>query len=700
MAVSQILQKPCDPARGLGSALGVALGSGLGHISSTSSAVASCKTLLQQQLQAAVGGSGTTPTSCTTGKSGSRKHHLLSGSHSTTARGSSRKIAPSASPRASPRASPPPGLPPSLAPPSLQDHGVVGSSTADGLLAHTLGLGKGSICMDGRRANKPLMEKRRRARINQSLAVLKTLILDSAKLEQQNTKHSKLEKADILELTVRHLQRQKTLNSSVVDKYRAGFQECAREVTRFLDTPELLLGPAALSLTGSQSPNAATSTSGLIDPGARKRLLRHLEACAAELDLDFGHAAAKMAAQGGPGSSQMAAHLAALTASMASPPSSPGGEGVDDSRLKTEEECDAARPDSSTVSTGDENNNGGLNGAAVGPGEPADGGLTLGSLLALPSGAPGGLGAHKRTRYPSTGSGTESTASPSPTTLPTDLAESLAAAAASASGLPPAAGLPPAVTAAVTLGPGQAGPNNPLLSIVQVVPSRLPDGQVVFLLPSHYVQLAAAAAAGGQASYLEEAKARDTSVIKEATPQIRESVLTRTDTVKETLEETPKDMIKSEPPPSPPPVHRGKLRHHRKAALLAQHEPEDLVVNKNPSTPPRTPSDCSPLTNGLPEIKTEIKEEAKEEQDKDDKNEDETDTPLDFTTGERKLRDGTAAPAQPRTPRTLKREASSPMAMARDVRLKVPRPWTRPEGAADGEDHPVYDDDGNVWRPW
>jgi hypothetical protein len=29
----------------------------------------------------------------------------------------------------------------------------------------------------------------------------------------------------------------------------------------------------------------------------------------------------------------------------------------------------------------------------------------------------------------------------------------------------------------------------------QVIPSRLPDGQVVFLLPSHYVQLAAAAAA-------------------------------------------------------------------------------------------------------------------------------------------------------------------------------------------------------------
>lgn len=99
------------------------------------------------------------------------------------------------------------------------------------------------------------MEKRRRARINQSLALLKTLILDSTRTEvsyfvffcdfifniiictfffffMQNTKHSKLEKADILELTVRHLQRQKVLSSDVRDKYRAGFQECAREVRK------------------------------------------------------------------------------------------------------------------------------------------------------------------------------------------------------------------------------------------------------------------------------------------------------------------------------------------------------------------------------------------------------------------------------------------------------------------------------------
>ncbi|XP_034254264.1 transcription factor HES-1-like [Thrips palmi] len=430
--------------------------------------------------------------------------------------------------------------------------------------------------MDGRRANKPLMEKRRRARINQSLAVLKTLILDSAKLEQ-NTKHSKLEKADILELTVRHLQRQKTLNSSEVDKYRAGFQECAREVTRFLDTPELLLGPAALSLTGSQSPPSASSTSGLIDPGARKRLLRHLEACAAELDLDFGHAAAKMAAQGGPGSSQMAAHLAAITASMA----------------------------------------------------------------------------------------------------------------AAAAGLPPNA-MPPAVTAAVTLGPGQAGPNNPLLSIVQVVPSRLPDGQVVFLLPSHYVQLAAAAAAGGQAPFLDAdigAKAQDAAVISAGSEagQVRDTVVKEPmrEPAREGGSDTSKDTspaaVKAEPPPSPPPVHRGKLRHHRKASV--QHEPEDLVVAKAPTTPP--------ATNGV-DVKVEIKEEIKEEEEARSL----PDAPLDFTTGERKLRDD-----DPR-PRPVKREAPEDTAV--DARIKMPRPWTRPEGSADGEGegHPVYDDDGNVWRPW
>uniref|UniRef100_A0A8C7WXJ7 BHLH domain-containing protein n=1 Tax=Oryzias sinensis TaxID=183150 RepID=A0A8C7WXJ7_9TELE len=52
-----------------------------------------------------------------------------------------------------------------------------------------------------RLSSKPIMEKRRRARINESLAQLKSLILDA--LKKDSCRHSKLEKADILEMTAK-----------------------------------------------------------------------------------------------------------------------------------------------------------------------------------------------------------------------------------------------------------------------------------------------------------------------------------------------------------------------------------------------------------------------------------------------------------------------------------------------------------------
>lgn len=113
------------------------------------------------------------------------------------------------------------------------------------------------------------MEKRRRARINQSLAALKTLILDSAKAD--NTKHSKLEKADILELTVRHFQRHRSLDVKGVNQYKAGYSDCVREVQRYLETPD-----------------AQTMT--VIDSGIRQRMLRHLDNCVAEVDVDIRQA--------------------------------------------------------------------------------------------------------------------------------------------------------------------------------------------------------------------------------------------------------------------------------------------------------------------------------------------------------------------------------------------------------------------------
>ncbi|XP_053677696.1 protein hairy [Anopheles nili] len=110
---------------------------------------------------------------------------------------------------------------------------------------------------DNRRSNKPIMEKRRRARINNCLNELKTLILDAMKKDP--ARHSKLEKADILEMTVKHLenlQRQQSAMSqatdpSVVNKFKAGFNECAQEVGRF---PEM-------------------------DPHVKRRLLQHLSNC-------------------------------------------------------------------------------------------------------------------------------------------------------------------------------------------------------------------------------------------------------------------------------------------------------------------------------------------------------------------------------------------------------------------------------------
>ncbi|XP_017858868.1 PREDICTED: ras-interacting protein RIP3 isoform X1 [Drosophila arizonae] len=129
-----------------------------------------------------------------------------------------------------------------------------------------------------KRTNKPLMEKRRRARINQSLAILKALILESTKHQNAKNgdgqaKHTKLEKADILELTVRHFQRHRNLDDpAAVNKYRAGYTDCAREVARYLATPE---------------PPPMGNMPTLAEPGSKARLLRHLDQCIAEIDVEI-----------------------------------------------------------------------------------------------------------------------------------------------------------------------------------------------------------------------------------------------------------------------------------------------------------------------------------------------------------------------------------------------------------------------------
>lgn len=156
---------------------------------------------------------------------------------------------------------------------------------------------------DHRKSSKPIMEKRRRARINDSLAQLKSLILDA--LKKDSSRHSKLEKADILEMTVKHLrnlqrvQMTAALNAdpTVLGKYRAGFSECMNEVTRFLSTCEG------------------------VNTEVRTRLLGHLAGCVSQINaVNYTPPAALPPASGGqPSPSFVGQPLAQIPAGAAPP---------------------------------------------------------------------------------------------------------------------------------------------------------------------------------------------------------------------------------------------------------------------------------------------------------------------------------------------------------------------------------------------
>uniref|UniRef100_A0A8C5QKY8 Hes family bHLH transcription factor 3 n=1 Tax=Leptobrachium leishanense TaxID=445787 RepID=A0A8C5QKY8_9ANUR len=101
-----------------------------------------------------------------------------------------------------------------------------------------------------RKISKPLMEKKRRARINVSLEELKTLLENNY---SQNIRKRKMEKADILELTVKYL---KTLQNSMQGvplfkspEYQAGFRNCLYSVGQFLMKTEEVGHTVPLDLT-------------------------------------------------------------------------------------------------------------------------------------------------------------------------------------------------------------------------------------------------------------------------------------------------------------------------------------------------------------------------------------------------------------------------------------------------------------------
>ncbi|XP_013921211.1 PREDICTED: transcription factor HES-2 [Thamnophis sirtalis] len=92
-----------------------------------------------------------------------------------------------------------------------------------------------------RKSLKPLMEKRRRARINCSLGQLKTLILPL--VGKDNSCYSKLEKADILEMTVQFLKDLPTSCGTLpgsVDGYCEGYHTCLSHFATLIPKYNLL----------------------------------------------------------------------------------------------------------------------------------------------------------------------------------------------------------------------------------------------------------------------------------------------------------------------------------------------------------------------------------------------------------------------------------------------------------------------------
>merc|ERR1739838_817572 len=109
-----------------------------------------------------------------------------------------------------------------------------------------------------RKIVKPLLERKRRARINACLDELKDIMVFALQTEGESI--SKLEKADVLELTVKHLRKLKRQQMLAVspglelDRYRAGYTTCATEVSRCLASTgvDISVGSRLMSHLGNK----------------------------------------------------------------------------------------------------------------------------------------------------------------------------------------------------------------------------------------------------------------------------------------------------------------------------------------------------------------------------------------------------------------------------------------------------------------
>ncbi|XP_060600945.1 enhancer of split mgamma protein-like [Ruditapes philippinarum] len=88
-----------------------------------------------------------------------------------------------------------------------------------------------------KKIRKPMIEKKRRERMNKSISHLKSLIAHT--IQQNTAPMTRVDKADILELTVYHLtqltqQQQSVTMATEAAAYNTGYKACAREAVTYL----------------------------------------------------------------------------------------------------------------------------------------------------------------------------------------------------------------------------------------------------------------------------------------------------------------------------------------------------------------------------------------------------------------------------------------------------------------------------------
>nr|XP_043893521.1 hairy-related 3 [Solea senegalensis] len=121
----------------------------------------------------------------------------------------------------------------------------------------------------GHKVSKPLMEKKRRARINKCLDQLKTLL---ESYYSTNIRKRKLEKADILELTVKHLRNLQKIQSCSVaasefSDYQTGFRSCLANVNQYLVMTDAMNGMDHWMLSQLSSKVCRGRVSSTMDSG-------------------------------------------------------------------------------------------------------------------------------------------------------------------------------------------------------------------------------------------------------------------------------------------------------------------------------------------------------------------------------------------------------------------------------------------------